>query len=66
MNDPVPTTCVRCGVGYGHVRQGADVGYGLDAVRCDLVHPGDDITSHRWMSASERPGLGSSDIRSTD
>ncbi|WP_228546060.1 assimilatory nitrate reductase NasA [Halegenticoccus tardaugens] len=39
MSDPVPTTCVRCAVGCGHVHRGADRGYGIDAVRGDAAHP---------------------------
>lgn len=39
MTDPVPTTCMRCAVGCGHVQQGVDGGYGLDTVRGDPAHP---------------------------
>ena len=39
MSDPVPTTCMRCAVGCGHITQGADLGYGLDTVRGDAAHP---------------------------
>ncbi|WP_135821735.1 assimilatory nitrate reductase NasA [Halostella litorea] len=39
MTGQVPTTCVRCAVGCGHVQQAADQGYGLDLVRGDPSHP---------------------------
>lgn len=39
MTDPVPTTCMRCAVGCGHVQQGVDVGYGIASVRGDVAHP---------------------------
>ena len=39
MSDPVPTTCMRCAVGCGHVTHGVDQGYGLDTVRGDGAHP---------------------------
>ena len=37
--DWVPTTCMRCAVGCGHLQRGADVGYGLDTVRGNAAHP---------------------------
>ena len=39
MTDLVPTTCMRCAVGCGHVHRGADVGLGVDTVRGDPAHP---------------------------
>ncbi|QCC58973.1 nitrate reductase [Natrinema thermotolerans] len=39
MTDLVPTTCMRCAVGCGHVQQAPDRGYGLDTVRGDAGHP---------------------------
>ena len=39
MSDWVPTTCMRCAVGCGHLQQGVDVGYGVDVVRGDAAHP---------------------------
>jgi len=39
MTDWVPTTCMRCAVGCGHLQQGVDVGYGVDVVRGDAAHP---------------------------
>ncbi|WP_336358616.1 assimilatory nitrate reductase NasA [Haloarcula sp. CGMCC 1.6347] len=39
VSDWVPTTCMRCAVGCGHMHQGADEGYGIDAVRGDAAHP---------------------------
>ncbi len=35
----VPTTCMRCAVGCGHLQRGADVGVGIDRVRGDPNHP---------------------------
>ena len=39
MNDPVPTTCMRCAVGCGHLTGRVDSGYGIDGVRGDVAHP---------------------------
>jgi len=39
VSDWVPTTCMRCAVGCGHMHQGADEGYGIDAARGDAAHP---------------------------
>lgn len=39
MSDWVPTTCMRCAVGCGHVYRGVDVGVGIDTVRGDTAHP---------------------------
>ena len=39
MNDPVPTTCMRCAVGCGHLTGQVDSGYGIDGVRGDVAHP---------------------------
>jgi len=39
MSNWVPTTCMRCAVGCGHLQRGADDGYGLDSVRGDADHP---------------------------
>ncbi|MDS0278897.1 molybdopterin-dependent oxidoreductase [Halomicroarcula sp. S1AR25-4] len=39
MSDWVPTTCMRCAVGCGHMHRAADVGYGIDTVRGDAAHP---------------------------
>ena len=39
MSEWVPTTCMRCAVGCGHLQRGADVGYGVDMVRGDATHP---------------------------
>jgi assimilatory nitrate reductase catalytic subunit len=35
----VPTTCMRCAVGCGHVHRPVDVGYGIDVARGDAAHP---------------------------
>ncbi|AEH36184.1 assimilatory nitrate reductase NasA [Halopiger xanaduensis] len=39
MTDLVPTTCMRCAVGCGHVQRPVEQGYGLDVVRGDASHP---------------------------
>ncbi|GAB3666983.1 assimilatory nitrate reductase NasA [Halopiger thermotolerans] len=39
MTDLVPTTCMRCAVGCGHVQRSVEQGYGLDTVRGDASHP---------------------------
>ncbi|WP_313696165.1 assimilatory nitrate reductase NasA [Halorarum halobium] len=39
MTDPVPTTCMRCAVGCGHLQHGVDTGYGIASVRGDVTHP---------------------------
>ncbi|MFC7071205.1 assimilatory nitrate reductase NasA [Halobaculum lipolyticum] len=39
MTDPVPTTCMRCAVGCGHLQLGVDSGYGVGSVRGDVAHP---------------------------
>ncbi|WP_435062885.1 assimilatory nitrate reductase NasA [Halobaculum sp. EA56] len=39
MTDPVPTTCMRCAVGCGHLQIGVDAGYGIGSVRGDVSHP---------------------------
>jgi len=39
MSDWVPTTCMRCAVGCGHVHREVDVGVGIDTVRGDASHP---------------------------
>jgi len=39
MTGWVPTTCMRCAVGCGHLQRGADLGNGVDSVRGDAAHP---------------------------
>ncbi|KDE58102.1 nitrate reductase [Halostagnicola sp. A56] len=39
MTEHVPTTCMRCAVGCGHVQRAVETGYGLDVVRGDAAHP---------------------------
>ncbi|WP_317618619.1 assimilatory nitrate reductase NasA [Natronobiforma cellulositropha] len=39
MGEFVPTTCMRCAVGCGHVQRAVDSGYGLDLVRGNPEHP---------------------------
>jgi assimilatory nitrate reductase catalytic subunit len=35
----VPTTCMRCAVGCGHLHQSPDLGVGIDVARGDVNHP---------------------------
>ncbi len=42
VSEFVPTTCLRCAVGCGHVQRGVDSGYGLDSVRGNPEHPVND------------------------
>ncbi|GAA0302786.1 assimilatory nitrate reductase NasA [Halarchaeum salinum] len=39
MTGWVPTTCMRCAVGCGHLQRGADLGNGVDSVRGNADHP---------------------------
>ena len=39
MSEPIPTTCMRCAVGCGHLQHGADRGYGLGGIGGDPAHP---------------------------
>ncbi|MFC7202789.1 assimilatory nitrate reductase NasA [Haloferax namakaokahaiae] len=39
MAKQVPTTCMRCAVGCGHVHLGSTNSYGLETVRGDPAHP---------------------------
>ena len=39
MSEPVPTTCMRCAVGCGHIHEGVDIGHGIASVRGDVSHP---------------------------
>jgi len=39
VTEPVPTTCMRCAVGCGHVQYGVERGYGIATVRGDAAHP---------------------------
>ncbi|WP_092659363.1 assimilatory nitrate reductase NasA [Halorientalis persicus] len=39
MSDWVPTTCMRCAVGCGHLQRSPDAGIGIEAVRGDATHP---------------------------
>ncbi|MCL7416478.1 MAG: molybdopterin oxidoreductase family protein [Halalkalicoccus sp.] len=39
MSEPIPTTCMRCAVGCGHLQHGADRGYGLAGISGDPAHP---------------------------
>ncbi|WP_247003242.1 assimilatory nitrate reductase NasA [Halosolutus gelatinilyticus] len=57
MTDLVPTTCVRCAVGCGHVQRGVDRGYGLDVVRGDAAHPVNrGLACQRGVSETADPG----------
>ena len=56
MSDWVPTTCMRCAVGCGHLQRGADVGYGIDTVRGDATHPvNQGLACQRGVSESADP-----------
>ncbi|KYH26900.1 assimilatory nitrate reductase [Halalkalicoccus paucihalophilus] len=39
MSEPIPTTCMRCAVGCGHLQHGADRGYGLAGISGDPAYP---------------------------
>ncbi len=57
MTDLVPTTCMRCAVGCGHVQQAPDRGYGLDTVRGDAGHPvTQGLACQRGVSETADPG----------
>ena len=57
MSDWVPTTCMRCAVGCGHVQRPVDVGYGVDAVRGDASHPvNQGLACARGIEESRDPG----------
>ncbi|GAA0210648.1 nitrate reductase [Halobacterium noricense] len=56
MTDPVPTTCMRCAVGCGHLQIGVDAGYGVDSVRGDVSHPVNrGLACQRGISESADP-----------
>ncbi|MFC6719554.1 assimilatory nitrate reductase NasA [Natrialbaceae archaeon GCM10025810] len=57
MTDLVPTTCMRCAVGCGHVQRAVDVGYGLDVVRGNPAHPvNEGLACQRGVSETADPG----------
>ena len=57
MSDWVPTTCMRCAVGCGHLQRGADVGNGIDVVRGDPAHPvSQGLACERGVRESADPG----------
>ncbi len=48
---------MRCAVGCGHVQRGVDVGYGLDTVRGDAMHPVNrGLACQRGVSETADPG----------
>ena len=56
MSDWVPTTCMRCAVGCGHLQQGVDIGYGVDVVRGDAAHPvNQGLACQRGVRESQDP-----------
>ncbi|MCO8252454.1 molybdopterin oxidoreductase family protein [Haladaptatus sp. AB618] len=56
MRNTVPTTCMRCAVGCGHVNQSVDVGYGIDIVRGDVAHPvNQGLACQRGIRESKEP-----------
>ncbi|WP_436346473.1 assimilatory nitrate reductase NasA [Natronorubrum sp. FCH18a] len=57
MTELVPTTCMRCAVGCGHVQRAVEQGYGLDVVRGDAAHPTNNgLACQRGISESVDPG----------
>ena len=57
MTEPVPTTCMRCAVGCGHVQYGVEKGYGISTVRGDATHPvSRGLACQRGISESKDPG----------
>jgi len=57
VSDRVPTTCMRCAVGCGHVHAEADIGYGIDRVRGDAAHPvNQGLACARGIRESQDPG----------
>jgi assimilatory nitrate reductase catalytic subunit len=57
MSEPVPTTCMRCAVGCGHVHHRVDRGYGLSSVRGDPAHPVNrGLACQRGIRESADPG----------
>jgi len=57
VSDWVPTTCMRCAVGCGHLQRGADVGNGIDVVRGDPAHPvSQGLACERGVRESADPG----------
>lgn len=57
MTEQVPTTCMRCAVGCGHVQFGAEIGYGIDIVRGDPAHPvNQGLACQRGIRESADPG----------
>ncbi|WP_207290485.1 assimilatory nitrate reductase NasA [Haloterrigena alkaliphila] len=57
MTDLVPTTCMRCAVGCGHVQRAVEQGYGLDVVRGDAAHPvNNGLACQRGIKESVDPG----------
>jgi assimilatory nitrate reductase catalytic subunit len=56
MSDWVPTTCMRCAVGCGHLQRGADIGTGIDVVRGDAAHPvSQGLACQRGLRESAEP-----------
>jgi assimilatory nitrate reductase catalytic subunit len=56
MSDWVPTTCMRCAVGCGHLQRGADIGNGIDVVRGDAAHPvSEGLACQRGIRESSDP-----------
>ncbi|MEY7850268.1 assimilatory nitrate reductase NasA [Natrarchaeobius sp. A-rgal3] len=56
MTDLVPTTCMRCAVGCGHVQRPVEQGYGLDVVRGDAAHPvNNGLACQRGISETADP-----------
>ncbi|WP_137291027.1 assimilatory nitrate reductase NasA [Natronorubrum halophilum] len=57
MTELVPTTCMRCAVGCGHVQRAVEQGYGLDVVRGNAAHPvNNGLACQRGISETVDPG----------
>ncbi|ADB59070.1 molybdopterin oxidoreductase [Haloterrigena turkmenica DSM 5511] len=57
VTELVPTTCMRCAVGCGHVHRPVEQGYGLDVVRGDAAHPvNNGLACQRGINESVDPG----------
>lgn len=56
MSDWIPTTCMRCAVGCGHMHRAVDSGYGIDTVRGDAAHPvNQGLACQRGIDESKDP-----------
>jgi assimilatory nitrate reductase catalytic subunit len=57
MTDWVPTTCMRCAVGCGHLQRPVEDHKGIDVVRGDATHPvNQGLACQRGIEESANPG----------